>query len=213
MSDIVGKIRKLMELAGNNPNAHEAEAAALKAQRLMVENGITELGESKEEVASVILKMNGARYWRFLLAVSIASSFRCRVVMRGNDIQLFGIKTDTEICSEVFKNLYQIGHKLGLNTVKSYKNRYPYKSATGVYGQFVSGFSSGVRNQLTIQSKALMVVVPKNVEEHVNEIAGSKRTLRKQQSMVEYNKEEAYRVWQRGFETGKNSVSTALQRA
>ena len=35
MEDIIKKIKNLMDLANNNPNQHEALAAALKAQELM----------------------------------------------------------------------------------------------------------------------------------------------------------------------------------
>lgn len=41
-SKMVERIRKLLKLAGNNPNAHEAQAAKAKAEALMKENRISD---------------------------------------------------------------------------------------------------------------------------------------------------------------------------
>ncbi|TXH19131.1 MAG: DUF2786 domain-containing protein [Hyphomicrobiaceae bacterium] len=53
MSDnIKAKIRKLFDLARNNPNEHEAAAAMQKAQRLMIEHGISDVSDSNGPTVS-----------------------------------------------------------------------------------------------------------------------------------------------------------------
>jgi hypothetical protein len=46
---IIETIKKLFALAGNNPNEHEAQAAALKAQRMMAKYHINATQVSVEE--------------------------------------------------------------------------------------------------------------------------------------------------------------------
>ena len=52
MNKIADKIQKLLNLAGNNPNEEEAQAALLKAQKLMAQYNVDleSLGDGKKEL-------------------------------------------------------------------------------------------------------------------------------------------------------------------
>jgi len=80
--NIKDKIRKLLNLAANNPNEAEAAAAAEKASRLMLENGILEADICSDEDSQKVVdlrkvyatKMNN---WHGALASGIATMNLC----------------------------------------------------------------------------------------------------------------------------------------
>lgn len=82
---IIKKIEKLFALAGNNPNEKEAEAALLKAQKLMAEYGIeqSQLTGEKITYATVYSKVAPHRINNTLAEV-IAKSFSCKVIIAYN---------------------------------------------------------------------------------------------------------------------------------
>lgn len=55
---IIKKIEKLFALAGNNPNEKEAEAALLKAQKLMAEYGIEQSQLTGEKITYATVYSN-----------------------------------------------------------------------------------------------------------------------------------------------------------
>ena len=69
----IEKIKKLLALAGNNPSEEEAQAAMLKAQELLLQNGltmeeVTSHGEpAKKEVTEEKLDGRGPQPARSLL--------------------------------------------------------------------------------------------------------------------------------------------------
>ncbi|PSR26414.1 MAG: hypothetical protein C7B46_20010 [Sulfobacillus benefaciens] len=80
--EISDKIRKLLALSGNNPNAHEAQTAAEKARALMMEHHL-ELGDITGDTAvNVVDKALSADataipLWMIHLGMNIADAFRC----------------------------------------------------------------------------------------------------------------------------------------
>lgn len=84
-SDTVrSRIRKLMALAGNNPNENERDLALKKAHDLMLEHGITEVGEESDEIdvimgdwmEGVVLKAN----WHRIVGSAVARLYGARHV-------------------------------------------------------------------------------------------------------------------------------------
>lgn len=79
---VISKIKKVLELSKNNPSQEEAQAAALKAQKLMVEYHISmnEI-EAVEDIDSIVEKSvsvgNGSK-WKYVLSQIVAKNFRCK---------------------------------------------------------------------------------------------------------------------------------------
>ncbi len=167
-----------MALATNNPSEEEALAAAAKAQSLMAREGLRPedipFAEEREEPSYTAVKTT-AKNWRYTLASIVARNFRCQAAKTPDGIAFFGYETDMRIAETVFLTLYKIGNLLGNKAVRHYKAEYPRRKTTGVFETYIAGFCDGIENQLGIQRKALMLMVP----EEVTKFTASKVTVRK----------------------------------
>lgn len=204
---ILEKIKNLLDLANNNPNEHEALAAALKAQELMAKHGIDasaiNVDEAKDEIYHAIYSDTGKhemKKWKQSLCGVIARNFRCKVYLQGTAIIFYGYKKDAEIALEVFKFLYNTGNKLALKHWRNAKKR--GENTKGLMNTYLMGFIAGITEALDKQCMALMIVVPQEVEESYEEMSKnwkSKRcTIR-----VNYDSE----TYEQGRQDGKDAVS------
>ena len=167
-SRLVGKIKKLLALAGNNSNQEEAKQALLKAQQLMAENNIDVSFDNTDEPVAysmelAVTKMNKA--FRLSLAGIIASNFRCRAFILGNKentpIGFFGHEQDAKICKEAFEFAYNTAKRNGDLEYKRCKNA--GLETRNVFNSYVTGYIQGIQMALAAQCTALMVIVPKDV--------------------------------------------------
>jgi hypothetical protein len=101
-SKIIERVRKLLELANNNTNVHEAANAAAQAQVLMsrFEIGEAMLGAEtdtiEEQIEADVLYAGGnkASTWRGQLAVPLCEVNSCGVYRSGGDLRIFGRPSD-----------------------------------------------------------------------------------------------------------------------
>ena len=102
---LLEKIKKLFELSKNNPSAEEAKSAALKAQELLVENGLTmaeveDVDITKNERIDEVRIDLEPKKWKYTLARIIADNFRVKHFYCGKDTLIFyGHETDTLVAS------------------------------------------------------------------------------------------------------------------
>ena len=165
---LVGKIKKLLALAGNNPNQEEAKSALLKAQQLMADNNLEVSIDAEDKIAYgmeiAVTKMNKA--FRLTLAVVIANNFRCKSIILGDrdgsPIAFFGHENDAKICKEAFEFAYKTAKKNGDAEYKRRKDA--GKETRNVFNSYVTGFIDGIRSSLDAQCVALMVIVPPDVK-------------------------------------------------
>ena len=95
--------------------------------------------------------------------------------MSGDDVVFRGYKKDAEIALDVYMCLYTIGNQLGTKAYLEQKER--TGTGKGAYNSFVAGFLAGVDEGMSVQCTALMIVVPKEVEdEHKVYSANSGKT-------------------------------------
>ena len=108
MNETIDKIKKLMALANNNPNAEEADSAMKFAARLMMQHNIKE-----SDIKHVEQKAGkGARHdedpdkWRTYVANGIARLYNCRAVWyvgdRTNSLVFIGRPVNTEACDVTY---------------------------------------------------------------------------------------------------------------
>lgn len=169
---ILKKIENLLALAGNNPSENEAIAAALKAQELMAKYNI-ELADIEgekpknnitEETYTPKANCHYVRKWRYKLAQIIAKNFCCKTYCINRDTVVFyGYEKDAKIAVEVFKFLFETGNKLANRYYLKCKKE--GKNTKGVLNTYLVGFCDGIKEVLDKQCTALMIVVPKEVEE------------------------------------------------
>lgn len=103
---ILEKIEKLLALAADKANEHEAISAALKAQELMAKYNI-ELAEVQGDVKSETIttemytpkaNQHYVRKWRYTLSNIIAKNFCCKTYSINRDaIAFYGYEKDANI--------------------------------------------------------------------------------------------------------------------
>lgn len=194
---ILKKIENLLALAGNNPSENEAIAAALKAQELMAKYNIelTDLeGKSLEQniVEETYTPKSNCHYvrkWRYTLSQIIAKNFCCKTYSINRDaIAFYGYEKDAKIAVEVFKFLFETGNKLANRYYLKCKKE--GKNTKGVLNTYLVGFCDGIKEVLDKQCTALMIVVPKEVEEAYAERSKNFKTF--QNSLITSSDGRAY---------------------
>lgn len=155
--NIIEKIKKLLSLSENNPNEHEAAAAAEKARELLEAYDLSMLDckEKLEEVTEKHVdtgKMN-LPLWISQLAAIVSEHFNCYslVFKRGREskvIIFIGTETDIAVTESVYTYLMHTVIKLSDNQyVPSNINARRYKES------FKIGVVMGLRKNLETMRK------------------------------------------------------------
>ncbi len=177
MSDtdkIINKIKKVLELSRNNPSAEEAKSAALKAQKLMAEYRISmnDINEIKgiEEITEESVIVGMGNKWKYRLSAIVAKNFRCKTYFHGKDeVAFYGYDVDVKIAVETFKYLFEIGNRSANNFYNKkrieVKKSGGYFDGSGIKNYFLAGYLQGISDVLDKQCTALMIVVPKEVDD------------------------------------------------
>lgn len=165
---LMSKVNKLLALAGNNPSQEEANAAYTKAQKLIAEYNLnmSEFDEKEEILMQMATHSNNEGY-RVPLSVIIAKNFRCRSIMHGNTVAFVGYKTDVEVCVQVFNHAYKVSHNAGLRLERQYRKQ--GLSTAGVANSYWYGFMDGIKEVLDANCRALMIIVPDEVNQNVDQ--------------------------------------------
>lgn len=204
---ILEKIKKLFELAGNNPSAEEAKSAALKAQELMAEYDISMadvdgIDISKTEPIGEVEIDVPAKKWKYTLAQIIAPNFKTKHYWHGKEqVRFFGHQTDAIIAAETFQYLFDVGNSLANKLYREAKAR--GEITENIYNSCVMGFCEGIRQALGEQSVALMVVTPEDVKDEYKEFSRGFGSFRA-------SRPAAYRSG--AYSTGKQAGYNAMRR-
>ena len=169
---LMNKVNKLLALAGNNPSQQEANAAFAKAQKLIAEYNLdmSELGDKKEEIVMMPCEHANNNGYRTTLSVILGQNFRCRPIMCGNTVNFIGYKTDVQVCVQVFNYAYKVSRRNGQKLER--QARKEGRSTHGVFNSYVRGFMAGIKEVLDEQCRALMIVVPSEVDKELKERSG-----------------------------------------
>lgn len=205
---MVEKVKKMMELANNNPSEEEALAAALHAHKLMAKYNIhkdeVELEEVKEDIVSVFSEQKHGCHlmaWRKQLGAVVAKAFRCKCYIHGQDVVFRGYKDDAQLALEVYLMLYTVGDKLG---GKAYATQLDETgTGRGAYNSMTIGFLHGVQDAFNEQCTALMVVTPKEVEEEW-EVFSAEFTKGRRMGVKTINS----KLYKEGYSEGKQAVKS-----
>lgn len=187
---LIEKIKALLDHTTDR-GASEAEAIAfaLKAQKLMAENAITEAelfgaGEAREVTTSFSDPLKGL--WVQWLNKAVADNFRCRSFNRktrddsgrylGRRFVFLGYPSDVAAAKQVFDHLFAVGTRLASDYVA--RMRKVYVSVEGFRNCYLNGYVKGIRTALEKQTQALMLVCPQEVADAYDalDIAKGKKT-------------------------------------
>lgn len=163
---IIDRIKALFERTTENGCTEaEAIAAALTAQRLIARYDVTDAELDEQRDSETIIEAMTAPVctaWSAYLAATVATAFRCRPTVtkvshgsRRKRYSFIGYQTDVEAARLAFEHLHE---------VRRWRREYPGYSLKGVKSSYCTGFVVGVADELERQTKALMVVVPKEVD-------------------------------------------------
>lgn len=173
---IIKKIENLLALAGNNPNEHESISAALKAQELMAKYhlelaDIEQSGCSENIVLASYEIVEDIRYasnWKYLLAEIISRFFCCKTCSnQKNSVFFYGFENDAKAAREIFKYLYKNGSRLAEQYC--WECHVKNNDKENVMYAFLWGFCEAIEEFFSKQCTALMLVVPKQIEESFEE--------------------------------------------
>ena len=171
---IIDRIKTLFEHTVEN-GCTEAEAieAALAAQRLIARYDVSDDELSERRDGGDIAEAYTAAVctaWSARLAATVATAFRCRVAVtrlgRGGSRKRYsfmGYQTDAEAARLAFEHLHEVGSRLATEEVRRWRREWPGYSLKGVKSSYCTGFVRGVADELERQTKALMVLVPEEV--------------------------------------------------
>lgn len=181
---IIKKIENLLALAGNNPNEHEAIAAALKAQELMakynVELADIEGNNTSQEISKEIYDIKKSNHnvnkWKYKLSNIIARNFCCKTyTINRSSVAFYGYEKDAKICKQVFSFLYETGNRLAERYYRKCKKE--GRETKGVLNTYLVGFCEGIAEVLDKQCTALMLVISKEVEDAYKEHSAGFRNV------------------------------------
>lgn len=194
-------INKLLAVTvENGATENEAIEATLKVQRLLAKYDMeyADITTTKEGIITEECETSND-LWKNGLAVIVANNFCTKAYLNGNNHVIFyGYKRHCETAKEVFIKLYEFGRKRATEIFKEYRNN--NYNVKGIKNQFYMGFLDGVKSALEVQSRALMIVTPKEVVEKYNELGLLKRKTR-----ITYNKDKT--IYNRGYNAGREVAS------
>lgn len=176
------RIRKLLKLAGNNPNEQEAQSALLKAQAMLLEYKIEEheLHAGEEQDVSIIQAVSDETAntaWAMELATILESNFGVVLFWRQWKNRkrpvFFGEEDKATICKVLFEYIVPWLNKKACNYATNMRNKHGI--VKGVKQDYIVGFLKGLRDKFqeqvaTNESYALVVVVHPQVTKQYEEL-------------------------------------------
>jgi len=218
---IVSKIEKLLGLAGNNPNAHEAESALLKAQELMLVHKIEE-AELKQndpsaiDIGEAICRESSNTAWARSLVHLFAENFGCVVYMkRTSKKQRFSVFFGNREDAEIARNLYDYTivwlNKAACKYATNKRNNEGI--VKGVKQDYIIGFLKGLEDKYKEQiasneQYALLVVVPEKVQTEYDIMTANMKKANYSRTIRVHGSLEAQAD---GYDAGKSFQTNALK--
>lgn len=205
------KVYNLLEKTeANGATKAEALAAAKKAQELMAKYHLDISTYSNDTNAIGEDGLDTTRKWQQILANIVAENMCCRLVLhtrnRKTIAAFFGRDSDRKIAMKTYQLFMQICTK-GIRDAKQTAKKQGY-STRGIEASYSNGFIRGIREELQKTCTALVLVVPKEVnEKFAEEYKGcSQRTLRNNAGRGDVSAERRRSYDMEGYTAGKSAA-------
>lgn len=188
LEKLKGKIRMLLNLAGNNPSEQEAQAAMLKAQQLMVKYRIEE-GDLEDpdkcevrEIATGITCTSTVDPWIAHLCKVVAQNYRCECFMRQRkrskqkQMVIIGLNDEPEVADAIFKFARSVIYReIDAMRKQGKAKGYGVHALRPFTDSYAVGFIYGMRDKFDQQKEkhpewALVVCTPQEVTAKISEL-------------------------------------------
>ena len=174
--DVIAKIQALFNITeANGSSKQEAISAALMAQRFISKYDIqeNELFAVEDYEVVEIASDPVFRKFKYTLAAIIADNYRCRYyitpVGRKHKMVFVGRTVDATAASLIFNKLYEATNDYANSESRMYRGK-----GRGLYGNYFNSaaiaYMDGIKAELEKQSKELMLVRSKEVDDSFAEI-------------------------------------------
>ncbi len=172
---IMQRIDKLLSLS-NSPNVHEAERASAKAQELLAKYNL-ELDSNKLDNEIFEIQVSSGKYedWKLFLASVVADNYRCRNYSTGAHFKFVGFRTDVLVARKIYFFLYEVAVAQCNEYLSNYKKEAKKKRkkvdvrlSRELTTSYYQGFIDGVSRLLYKNCRELMLIVPSEVNEHMD---------------------------------------------
>jgi len=174
--DVIAKIQALFNITeANGSSKQEAISAALMAQRFISKYNIQENELFTVEDYEIVEVASDPvfRKFKYTLAQIIADNYRCRYYIthegRKHRMVFVGRTVDATAASLIFNKLYEATNDYANSESRMYRGK-----GGGLYGNYFNSaaiaYMDGIKAELEKQSKELMLVRPKEVDDSFAEI-------------------------------------------
>jgi len=205
--DVIAKIQALFNITeANGSSKQEAISAALMAQRFISKYDIQESELFTVEDYEVVEVASDPvfRKFKYTLAKIIADNYRCRYyissVGRKHKMVFVGRTVDATAASLIFNKLYE-----AVNDYANSESRMYYGQGGNLYGLYFNSaaisYMDGIKAELEKQSKELMLVRPKEVDDSYEEITAGFRRVRNT-GMTSFG----HVNYDKGFQAGRDAI-------
>ena len=210
---IIRKINALMQVTiEHGATIHEALTAASMAQKLMAKHHIDsiDIASDKEDISEE--EIHASRKWIQQFINIVANNMCCKVLIkfinRKAILTIIGRESDRKIVTDTANMLINVC-KQGIRKEKiSAKNK--FGESAGVEIAYTVGFIKAVHEEMSKQCKALMLVIPKEVDEYIAETYNAVKNHHVGNKVRYRNEESITTAQQNGYNDGKNLVGQKL---
>lgn len=210
--DIKAKIEKLLaKTVENGCTMEEAASAAKMVQRLIKKYhvNLAEVGDESEKADSERLDAKSVKKWEIRLVSAIARNMRCEVIIsrryvatsvnRKSFVYIIGMDADRKAVISLYEKLRKIC-KVGMKKEQSY-HKAMFGTSKGIADSYGFGFMQAIRSEMEKQTKALVLVTPKEVDDKVQELFPHARVTHTNVSCNEH-------AYNSGVNDGRNAMRT-----
>ena len=206
---ILRKISALMNVTvQNGATVDEALTAAKKAQELIAKYHVAILENPTEKENVGEKNIGGSRKWIQLLANIVCANISCRMIMftenRKTFLKFIGRDSDGLAAVKTFQMLLKVCQN-GIAKEKI-REKCNSNSSRGVEIAYATGFIRAVDEEMGKQCMALMLVVPSEVDEHIQKYYPYIRSIRSKVSYQYRNKDNIEIAKSNGYRDGKNII-------
>ena len=202
MKKVQELINKLMAVTTENgATENEVITATTKVREILAkyDMDVSDVVDIKEEMQTASAETSND-LWKNTLGAIIAQNFGCKVYISGKNMVFYGYKRHCETAKEVFKAIYEFGRKRATEIYKEYNRA--GMDVRGLKNQFYIGFVNGVKSAFDVQSRALVVVTPLEVETEYKKFSAG---FGKKTNRITYRKNDD--VYDRGVNAGREVAS------